>query len=110
MNEHQSNADPEAVKRSQKYRQWAGLGSFLSILGRILAKYGITVVEVDSGNTTLMHRRCGHVMQRPTGLRIECPSCCVEFDQDENAAENIGVAAHEMGATEVRVRATVSAG
>ncbi len=110
MNEHQSNADPEAVKRSQKYRQWAGLGSFLSILGRILAKYGITVVEVDSGNTTLMHRRCGHVMQRPTGLRIECPSCCVEFDQDENAAENIGVAAHEMGATEVRVRTTVSAG
>ncbi len=93
MNEHQSHSDPEGVKHARKYRQWAGLGTFLSILKHTLAKYGITIVEVSSKHTTVRCHQCEAEIKAAVSLNVRCPNCDVEFDQDKNAARNIGMAA-----------------
>lgn len=78
-----------ALQNSQKYRQFAGVGTLVAILKTIARKYGIRVEEREAANTTRYCYWCGHLNPATAKRQFECAGCGREFDQDVNAAANL---------------------
>ncbi|MHB1865875.1 MAG: zinc ribbon domain-containing protein, partial [Candidatus Saccharimonadales bacterium] len=56
-------------------------------------KYGSTVTEVSASGTTTVHAVCGAKNQAGSDVLVKCRQCSALYDQDENAAVNIAMAA-----------------
>lgn len=82
-----------ALKNSQKYRQFAAVGTFVAILKHIASKYGVTVEEVSAVNTTRTCMKCGHENAPTAKQRYQCAGCQRLIDQDHNASVNLSRAA-----------------
>ena len=83
------NEDPESLKRSQKYRQFAAPGKFLAFLENIALKAGIQVETHVAMNTTRMCMYCNHI-NPPNALdAYPCERCHRVLKQDHNAAVNL---------------------
>lgn len=83
------NEDPVSLKRSQKYRQFAAVGKFVSTLRNVAMKYGIAVDEVAAINTT---RRCHYCQTLNAATEKEsyvCEGCERHVSVDQNAAVNL---------------------
>ncbi|MHB1674620.1 MAG: zinc ribbon domain-containing protein [Acidobacteriaceae bacterium] len=81
------------LKAARKYRQWAALSVLIGCLKRAAQKYGSTVTEVSASGTTAVHAVCGAKNQAGSDVLVKCMQCSALYDQDENAAVNIAIAA-----------------
>jgi len=86
---HQENTDPVSLKRSQKYRQFAAVGRFISLLKYTAVKYGIVTEPYEAMNTTRMCQYCNHLNPSTEKDRFQCEACGRTIDQDYNAAVNL---------------------
>ena len=79
----------EGLKRSQKYRQFAAPGRFLTILKNIAVKYGIVVDAISAVNTTRICHQCNHVNPSTGKEQVVCEQCGAVLNLDQNAAINL---------------------
>jgi hypothetical protein len=87
--QHQDNSDPESLKRSQKYRQFAAVGRFVSKLKDTAVKYGQVVDSDEATNTTRMCQYCNHLNPATEKEKMDCEGCGREIKLDDNAAINL---------------------
>jgi hypothetical protein len=83
------NEDPESLKRSQKYRQFAAPGKFVALLKNTAVKYGIAVEEHENVNITRICHHCNHLNPATEKEKLNCEGCGREIQQDHNAAMNL---------------------
>jgi hypothetical protein len=83
------NEDPESLKRSQKYRQFAAPGKFISSLRMIAEKYGIAVESHENTNLTRMCHHCNYLNPPTEKEKYNCEGCGREIKQDHNTAINL---------------------
>jgi len=89
LSQRHDNEDAEAIKRSQKYRQYAAVGKFIVILKGIASKYGIVVDEISAVNTTRICQHCNHLNPNSENEQFVCEECGRQVKQDQNAAVNL---------------------
>lgn len=72
-----------------RYRNAAAIGRFLELAKEVFGKERLQ--KVEAALTTIQHAECGHVNRGiDKGPRLlTCERCGGEFDQDDNAAENL---------------------
>ena len=96
------NNDHEALKNSQKYRQYAAVSRFVSILKNTTNKYGITVNICEPSNTTRIDSACNHLNPATEKEEYSCEKCGRRIKQDQNSAVNLSLfAAHQELAEKV---------
>jgi hypothetical protein len=83
------NNASEALKASQKYRQFVGLAKFIITLKQVAGKEGIIVQECEASNTSRIHYACGTLNVGTEDINFICAGCGEEIDQDKNAAVNL---------------------
>lgn len=83
------NEDPESLKRSQKYRQFAAPGKFVSTVKMIAMKYGIAIESRENINLTRMCHYCDHLNPATEAETLTCEGCGREIKQDHNTAINL---------------------
>jgi rRNA maturation endonuclease Nob1 len=83
------NEAPDALKNSQKYRQFAAVAKFVSKLKNIAAKYGIVVDAHDAINTTRICHYCNHLNPSTEKDQFSCEACGSQIKQDQNASVNL---------------------
>ncbi|MHB8368945.1 MAG: zinc ribbon domain-containing protein [Leptospirales bacterium] len=88
--------DQPAAARANRVR--AAVSDLRNWIGIQAAKTGTEIVRIPAADTTRACRQCLHVnlRRRPEDLVWTCDSCGAVWDQDENAARNLLMAA-EMG-------------
>jgi hypothetical protein len=84
-----NNEDPESLKRSQKYRQFAALAKFISLVRNTAVKYAITVDTGENINLTRRCHYCDHLNQSTEKEKYNCEGCGREIKQDHNTAINL---------------------
>jgi transposase len=89
VSQRHDNEDPEGLKRSQKYRQFAAVGKFVAVLKNTAIKYGIVVEELSAINTTRICQYCNHLNPGTGKEHFTCEKCERQIKQDHNAAVNI---------------------
>jgi hypothetical protein len=89
LSQRHDNEDPESLKRSQKYRQFAAVGRFLSILKNVSVKYGMLVESHEAKNTTRMCQFCNHLNPTMDKEVYQCENCHRVIKQDQNASVNL---------------------
>lgn len=99
------NEDPESLKRSQKYRQFAAPGKFAALLKNTAAKYGITVEEHENVNITRICHNCDHLNPATEKEKLNCEGCGREIQQDHNAAINLSRFGGDPELAEMALRA-----
>jgi hypothetical protein len=87
--QHHDNEDPVSLKRSQKYRQFAAAGRFVTIVKNTTVKYGIVVDEIDAANTTRMCHYCDFLNPSTEKECYNCGGCGRQVKQDENSGINL---------------------
>ena len=85
----QDNEDPASLKNSQKYRQFAAVSKFVSLLKNIAVKYGIAVEVLSAQNTTRICQNCNHLNPSTEKEIFFCEGCGKQVQQDQNAAVNL---------------------
>jgi transposase len=85
----QDNEDPASLKNSQKYRQFAAVSKFVSLLKNIAVKYGIAVEVLSAQNTTRICQYCNHLNPSTEKEIFFCEGCGKQVQQDQNAAVNL---------------------
>jgi len=85
----QKNEDPEALKASQKYRQFAAVGRFVAVLKRTAPEYGIVVDTQEAVNITRICHRCNHLNKRSEKEQFICEQCGEQLKQDQNSSINL---------------------
>jgi transposase len=86
--QHDNDA-PDALKNSQKYRQFAAVGKFMHVLKNIAAKYGIVVDAHNAINTTRICHYCNHLNPSTEKDQFSCEECGRQIKLDQNAAVNL---------------------
>jgi hypothetical protein len=87
--QNQDNEDPDSLKKSQKYRQFASVGRFLMLLKNTAIKYGIAIENVSAINTSRICSKCNTLNAGTTNEKFVCSNCATILKQDENAAINL---------------------
>jgi len=87
--QEQDNEDPDSLKNSQKYRQFAAVGRFVEVLKRTAAKYGVTVDDMEAINTTRICSSCNALNPGTANELFVCLKCAAVHKQDDNAAINL---------------------
>lgn len=84
----------EPPEASRFYSRIAAVGSFTEILKTVAGKTGTEFEAVDPQYTTMKCNECGEIVHPAdrAALHWECPSCGAIWDQDVNAARNLGAA------------------
>jgi hypothetical protein len=80
----------DVLEISRRHRFYAALSEFRNILVSTARREGTTLLGVDAESTTLACSHCGYTEKfdkKP--LFHTCGFCGKEWDQDENAAQNI---------------------
>jgi hypothetical protein len=101
--QHHDNNDPESLKRSQKYRQFAAVGRFISLLKNTAVKYGIMIETYDAVNTSRMCQYCNHLNPATEKEKMNCEACGREVKLDENASINLSRFASDPELAELAV-------
>jgi len=89
LSQQHNNENSESLKRSQKYRQFAAPGKFVSTLKNTAIKYGIVVEEHENANITRTCHYCEHLNPATEKENLRCEGCGREIQQDHNAAINL---------------------
>jgi transposase len=89
MSQHHDNEDPVSLKRSQKYRQFAAVGRFVTLLKNVAAKYAIMISVHEAKNTTRICQFCNHLNPAVDKEQYQCENCHRLIKQDQNAAVNL---------------------
>jgi Putative transposase DNA-binding domain len=89
VSQQHDNEDPESLKRSQKYRQFAASAEFVSVLKNTAVKYGIAVEEHENVNLTRTCHYCDYLNLATEKEKLNCEGCGREIQQDHNAAINL---------------------
>lgn len=87
--QNQDSEDPVALKRSQKYRQFVGVGKFVQRLKDSCPKYGILVEMVNPINITRICQYCDHLNPATEKETYQCEQCHRVIRQDQNSAVNL---------------------
>jgi len=87
--QHHDNEDPVSLKRSQKYRQFAAVGRFITLLKNVAVKYAITISVHEAKNTTRICQFCNHLNPAVDKEQYQCENCHRLIKQDQNAAVNL---------------------
>jgi hypothetical protein len=100
--------DAYALKNSRKYRHFAGVKKFVSILRQTAGKCGIVVSDISSENTTRICQHCDHPNPATAKESFQCEKCERLIHQDQNAAINLSRFANQsdlvQGTEKKRVR------
>jgi hypothetical protein len=83
------NEDPESLKRSQKYRQFAAPGKFILSSKMTALSYGIAVERHANINLTCMCHYCNYLNPSTELEKYNCEGCGREIKQDHNTAINL---------------------
>ena len=87
--EPRTEASPERLKRSQRYRQFTAPARFVALLKHVGIKKGIVVETLAAVNTTRMCRYCDTLNPATAADKLVCEKCLRVLQQDENAAVNL---------------------
>jgi hypothetical protein len=87
--QNQDNRDSDALKQSQKYRQFAAVGKFIAVLKQIARNYGIIVEAVEAINSTRICHHCNHLNASTEKDAYPCEECHMVLYQDQNASMNL---------------------
>lgn len=87
--QRQDIEDPVSLKLSQKYKQFAAVGKFMTALRNIAAKYGIVVDVHETYNTTRICQHCNYVNLRIEKEQFICECCGRQVKQNQNASVNL---------------------
>jgi cob(I)alamin adenosyltransferase len=105
--EDREGAEHYALKNSQKYRQFAGVKKFVTILVNIARKYGIIVDKLSAINTTRICQYCNHLNPATAKERFQCKGCERLIDQDRNAGVNLSRFAADPTIAEMAAKAGI---
>jgi hypothetical protein len=105
--EDREGAEHYALKNSQKYRQFAGVKKFVTILVNIARKYGIIVDKLSAINTTRICQYCNHLNPATAKERFQCEGCERLIDQDRNAGVNLSRFAADPTIAEMAAKAGI---
>ena len=75
--------------RANRHHQASAAAEFLQTLKTTAKRTGCDVVKRKAATSTSKHWQCGTTMVTGPQLMLQCPSCGVYIDQDENAARNL---------------------
>jgi hypothetical protein len=83
------NDKPESLKKSRKYRQFAAVSRFVSLLRNTASKYGIAIDALDAINTSRICHYCNHLNPSTKKEIFVCENCAQVVKQDDNASINL---------------------
>lgn len=108
VSQEQNNDDPEALRQSQKYRQFAAVSKFISVLKNTAVKYGIAVDERNARNTTRICQYCNYLNSSTEKECFICEGCGRQVNQDQNAAVNLSRIGADLDLSEMALSSSAA--